>query len=81
MRRQERKTTKCNECNGDQLYVGGRRQGNDSFPEKKAIRTQMQGVRELEVQKILKSVASSRRNQDLPDVPVIKPIGTVICPK
>jgi hypothetical protein len=23
------------ECNGDQLYVGGRRRGDDSFPEKK----------------------------------------------
>jgi hypothetical protein len=37
--------------------------------------------RELKVQKILKSMASLRRNQDLPDTPVIKPIGTVICPK
>jgi hypothetical protein len=35
MRRQERETTECNECNVDQLYVGGRRRGNDSFPEKK----------------------------------------------
>jgi hypothetical protein len=35
MRRQERETTECNECNGDQLYVGGRQQGDDSFPEKK----------------------------------------------
>jgi hypothetical protein len=35
MRRQERETTKCNECNGDQLYVGGRQRGDDSFPEKK----------------------------------------------
>jgi hypothetical protein len=34
MRRQERETTKCNECNGDQLYVGGRRRGDDSFLEK-----------------------------------------------
>jgi hypothetical protein len=25
----------CNECNGDQLYVGDRQWGNDSFPEKK----------------------------------------------
>jgi hypothetical protein len=25
----------CNEWNGDQLYVGSRRQGDDSFPEKK----------------------------------------------
>jgi hypothetical protein len=32
----------------------------------------MRGVRELKVQKILKSAASSRRNQDLPDAPVIK---------
>jgi hypothetical protein len=39
------------------------------------------GCEELEVQKILKSVASSRRNQDLPDAPVIKPIDTVICPE
>jgi hypothetical protein len=23
------------ECNGDQLYVGGRRWGDDSFPEEK----------------------------------------------
>jgi hypothetical protein len=35
MRRQERETMECNECNDDQLYVGGRRQGDDSFPEKK----------------------------------------------
>jgi hypothetical protein len=35
MRRQVREMTECNECNGDQLYVGGRRQGNDSFPEKR----------------------------------------------
>jgi hypothetical protein len=27
----------------------------------------------LEVQKILKSAVSSRRNKDLPDAPVIKP--------
>jgi hypothetical protein len=35
MRRQEREMTQCNECNGDQLYVGSRRRGDDSFPEKK----------------------------------------------
>jgi hypothetical protein len=35
MRRQVREMTECNECNGDQLYVGGRRQGDDSFPEKR----------------------------------------------
>jgi hypothetical protein len=35
----------------------------------------------LEVQKILKFIASSRRNQDLSDAPDIKPIDTVICPK
>jgi hypothetical protein len=35
MRRQEQETTECNECNGDQLYVGGRRRGDDSFPKKK----------------------------------------------
>jgi hypothetical protein len=38
-------------------------------------------VRELEVQKILKSVTSTRMNQDLPDAPVIMSIDTVICPK
>jgi hypothetical protein len=32
MRSQEREMT---ECNGDQLYVGGRRRGDDSFLEKK----------------------------------------------
>jgi hypothetical protein len=45
----------CNECNGDQLHVGGRRRGDDSFHEKKvtfrfnacAIRTQMRGVGNL----------------------------------
>jgi hypothetical protein len=37
--------------------------------------------REVEVQKILKSEASSRRNHDLPDAPVIKPISTIICLK
>jgi hypothetical protein len=75
--------TECNECNGDQFYVGGRRRGADSFPEKKVTfcfnrqrnLTQMRGVGELEVQKILKSVTSSRRNQSLLDAPVIKPIG------
>jgi hypothetical protein len=41
----------------------------------------MQGVGELEVQKILKFEASLRRNPDLPDAPVIKPIGTIICLK
>jgi hypothetical protein len=63
--------------------------GDDSFSEKKvisdstahAVRTRMRGVGELEVQKILKSVASSRRNQDPPDTSVIKSIGTVIFPK
>jgi hypothetical protein len=35
MRRQKRETTKCNECIGDQLYVGGRRWGDYSFLEKK----------------------------------------------
>jgi hypothetical protein len=35
MRRQERETMEGNECKGDQLYVGGRRRGDDSFPEKK----------------------------------------------
>jgi hypothetical protein len=35
MRRQERETMECNEYNDDQLYVGGRRRGDDSFPEKK----------------------------------------------
>jgi hypothetical protein len=62
MRRQKRETT---ECNGDQLYVGGRR-GDKSFPEKKvtfrsttrAIRTQMrsQGVgssKDFEIRGIL----------------------------
>jgi hypothetical protein len=41
----------------------------------------MRGVGELEVQKILKSEVSSRRNHDLPGTPIIKPINTVICPK
>jgi hypothetical protein len=36
MRRQEQETTECNKCNDDQLYVGGRRRDDDSFPEKKA---------------------------------------------
>jgi hypothetical protein len=35
MRRQKRETTEYNECNVHQLYVGGRRRGDDSFPEKK----------------------------------------------
>jgi hypothetical protein len=35
----------------------------------------------LVVQKILKSTAFSRRNRDLTDPTVIKPIGTVICLK
>jgi hypothetical protein len=37
MRRQEREMTKCNKYNDDQLYVGGRRWEDDSFPEKKII--------------------------------------------
>jgi hypothetical protein len=59
------------------------------FPRKKAIfcfnRSRNPDVdarsREVEVQNILKSKASSRRNHDLPDAPVIKPINTVVCPK
>jgi hypothetical protein len=35
MRRQEREMQECNKYNGDQLYVGGRRREDDSFPEKK----------------------------------------------
>jgi hypothetical protein len=35
MRRQEREKTECNKYNGDQLYVGGRRRDDDSFPEKR----------------------------------------------
>jgi hypothetical protein len=35
MRRQKQETMKCNECNGDQIYVGGKRRGDNSFPEKK----------------------------------------------
>jgi hypothetical protein len=35
MRRQERKTTERNKYNGDQLYVGDRRQDDNSFPMKK----------------------------------------------
>jgi hypothetical protein len=35
MRRQEQEKTECNKYNGNQLYVGGRRRDDDSFPEKK----------------------------------------------
>jgi hypothetical protein len=35
MRKQEREMMKCNKYDGEQLYVGGRRQENDLFPEKK----------------------------------------------
>jgi hypothetical protein len=35
MRRQEREKMECNKYNSDQLYVGGRRRDDDSFPEKK----------------------------------------------
>jgi ribosome modulation factor len=34
MRRQERETMERDKYNGDQLYVGGRRRDDDSFPEK-----------------------------------------------
>jgi hypothetical protein len=79
----------CNKYNGDQLYVGGRQRDDDSRPKKKVTfcfnRPRNPNAdarsRELEVQKILKSVASSRRNQDLPDAPVIKPISVIICPR
>jgi hypothetical protein len=37
MRRQERETMECNNYNGDQLYMGGRRREDDSFLEKKII--------------------------------------------
>jgi hypothetical protein len=37
MRRQEQEMTKCNKYNGDQLYVGGRRREDDSFPKKNII--------------------------------------------
>jgi hypothetical protein len=77
------------ECNGDQLYVGGRRRGDDSFPEKKVtFRFNRPHNLDADVRsrgvgnsKGLKSVASSRRNQYLLDAPVIKPIDTVICSK
>jgi hypothetical protein len=89
MRSQERETTECNECNDDQLYVGGRRRGDGPFPEKKVTfrfnrpRNPDADARSRGVgsSKNLKFVASSRRNQGLPDAPVIKPISTVICPK
>jgi hypothetical protein len=32
MRRQEREMIEHNEYSGTQLYMGGRRQGNDLFP-------------------------------------------------
>jgi hypothetical protein len=35
MRRQEQEKMEHNKYNGDQLYVGGRRWEDDSFPEKK----------------------------------------------
>jgi hypothetical protein len=35
MRRQEREMMECNKYNGDQLYVGGRRRDDNSFPKKK----------------------------------------------
>jgi hypothetical protein len=35
MRRQEREMTECNNYNGDQLYMGGKQQEDDSFPKKK----------------------------------------------
>jgi hypothetical protein len=35
MKRQERETTEHNEYSGAQLYMGGRRRGDDSFPLKK----------------------------------------------
>jgi hypothetical protein len=77
-----------NEYSGTQLYMGGRRRGNDSFPYKKVTfcfnhtcdldaDSRSRGVESF----FLKSMASSRRNRDLPDAPVIKPIGMVICPK
>jgi hypothetical protein len=89
MRSQKREKTECNKYNDDQLYVGGRRRDDDSFHRKKVTfcfnRPRNPDVdarsQELKVQKILKSMAFSRRNQDLPDAPVIKPIDTVICPK
>jgi hypothetical protein len=47
----------CNESNGDQLYVGGRRRDDDSFREKKVTfcfnrprnPDALRGVRELKV--------------------------------
>jgi hypothetical protein len=87
MRRQERETMEHNEYSGAQLYMGGRRYGDDLFSYKKMTfyfnRPCDPNVdsRSRKVQKILKSVAFSRRNQDLTDPPVIKSIGMVICLK
>jgi hypothetical protein len=35
MRRQEREMMGCNEYSGAQLYMGGKRRGDDSFPRKR----------------------------------------------
>jgi hypothetical protein len=66
---------------GDGMTIRFPRKRQHSVSTAHAIQMWIQGVGELEVQKILKSTTSSRRNQDLTDAPVIKPIGMVICPK
>jgi hypothetical protein len=87
MKRQERETMRRNEYSGTHLYTGwqamGRRfiyVGKDNLLFQPPARSG-RGFEELEVQNFLKSMASSRRNQDLPDAPIIKPISIVICPK
>jgi hypothetical protein len=69
--------------------VGDRRQGDDSFLEKKVTfcfnrphnldaDARSRGVK---ISKSFEIRGVLEKNQDLLDAPVIKPIGTVICPK
>jgi hypothetical protein len=73
MRRQERETTECNECNGDQLYMGGRQQGDDSFPEKKVGSSkdfEIRGILEKEPRHAGRTSYQPDRNGYLPEVKI-----------
>jgi hypothetical protein len=59
MRRQKQETMECNECNGDQLYVGARRRGDVSFPEKR-VTFRFNHPRNSEVDARSRGVGSSK---------------------
>jgi hypothetical protein len=60
MRRQEQEMMECSNYNGDQLYMGGRRREDDSFPEKKKITFCFNRPRNPDVDARSRGVGSSK---------------------